>query len=181
MYPNAVRTCHHPKITWYCRNEADCEANITDFHCGWCIFSGIFLVYVSFVFDTHSFKLNWNYNFDFHSIALLGFDGNSNSCPFNFPTSYDVKKRIESVYVNHQAYLCKLFESLEWVWQLGATNIAAIWVWQHMDWIHRRSNEYQLLCVAPDFHIHILVIILQNRYNSFLQHTNYRHRKSLLQ
>lgn len=23
-----------------------------------------------------------------------------------------------------------------------------------MDWIHRRSNEYQLLCVAPDFHIH---------------------------
>lgn len=115
MYPNTVRTCHHPKITLYCRKEADCEANITDFHCGWCIFSGIFLVYVSFVFDIHSFKLNWNYNFDFHSIALLGFDGNSNSCPFNFPTSYDVKKRIQSVYVNYQAYLCKLFESLEWI------------------------------------------------------------------
>lgn len=46
---------------------------------------------------------------------MLGFDGNSDSCPFNFPTSYDVKKRIESVYVNHQAYLCKLFESLEWI------------------------------------------------------------------
>lgn len=46
---------------------------------------------------------------------MLGFDGNSNSCPFKFPSSYDVKQRIQEIYLSHQTYLCELFESLDWI------------------------------------------------------------------
>lgn len=46
---------------------------------------------------------------------MLGFDGITNCFPFPFTSSYDVKQRIQEVYSNHQVYLCKLFEMLDWV------------------------------------------------------------------
>lgn len=46
---------------------------------------------------------------------MLGFDGNQNNCPFQFTSSYDVKQRIQDVYSNHQMYLCKLIESLDYI------------------------------------------------------------------
>lgn len=56
----------------------------------------------------------YTFIFVFLRKALLGLDLNEN-CDFRFPSSYDVKKRIERTFQNFQTDMWKSFESFEWI------------------------------------------------------------------